>query len=158
MPARWLALPHHRQETPYTCTPACVRMVLEFFGLNLQEAEITRLLETDGSGTVLGRIANVEPLGFAVSVGPGTFVDIQAAFAEGLPVIAPVKTLLLPNNGPPDCSHCVVVAGATRAKVAICDPEQNSAPDVLPATVFQAAWKQKQNRMAVLKPINWPPD
>lgn len=133
-------------------------MVLEFFGLHLQEDEIARLVETDGSGTVLGRIANVEPLGFDVTIGPGTFADIQAAFGQGLPVIAPVKTLLLPNYGPPDCSHCVVVAGATRAKVAICDPEQNSAPDVIPVTVFQAAWKQKQYRMAVLKPVTWPAD
>lgn len=84
-------------------------MVLDWFGLTLREEEIALLLETDGDGTVLNRIARVAPLGFEVTVGPGTYAELQAAVAQQLPVIVPVKTLLLPNYGPPDCSHCVGV-------------------------------------------------
>lgn len=34
-----------KQETPYSCVPACLRMVLSSFGLELQEAELRTLCD-----------------------------------------------------------------------------------------------------------------
>ena len=148
----WLPLPHHRQEREYTCTPACVRMVLDFFGQSMQEEDIARLLETNENGTVFSRIRNVEPLGFDASVSQGTYQDIQQHFAQGLPVIVPVDTFFLTTYGPVHSPHSVVVVGATRTRTAIADPYKNGAPDVIPAVSFQAAWREGRHRMAVLRP------
>jgi hypothetical protein len=43
--------PVHLQETPYTCGPAAVKMVLAFLGHDLKEAEIARRM---GTSPVLG--------------------------------------------------------------------------------------------------------
>ncbi len=51
MPAGSLPLPHHSQEEEYSCTPACVRMVLAYYGLSLPEADVAQSLGTTTAGT-----------------------------------------------------------------------------------------------------------
>ncbi len=46
MPDDWLVLPHFRQERVYTCTPACVRMEIAYFGLCVPEPELILLRDS----------------------------------------------------------------------------------------------------------------
>jgi ABC-type bacteriocin/lantibiotic exporter with double-glycine peptidase domain len=127
-------------------------MVLAFFGRNVQEEEIARLLETHWAGTAFRQIARVDALGFDVTLGSGGLADLEAVYLRRTPLIVAVHTLLLPTYPPPGGRHCVVVAGATDTEVAIYDPDRHSAPDIVPATAFDAAWRIRQYRMAVLTP------
>ena len=44
-------VPHIQQEREYSCLPACVRMVLAFYGEHYSEGELRRLLKTRVTGT-----------------------------------------------------------------------------------------------------------
>ena len=50
-----LAIPHYRQNSPDTCLPACVRMVLAYRGRKHSEQELAKVL-----GTVRGFGTNPE--------------------------------------------------------------------------------------------------
>ena len=41
-----IPVPHYQQSTPYTCLPACVRMVLAFRGHQHAEAELAQIFNT----------------------------------------------------------------------------------------------------------------
>lgn len=79
MPVPWLQLPHFRQETPFTCTPACVRMVLSSLGIDHSEEELVLLLGTDENGTVLTNLSALATLasGLQVTVGASSYEGIR---------------------------------------------------------------------------------
>ena len=61
-----LAVPHLKQEYPYTCLPACVRMVLAYRGYTHNEEELTQAF---GTGPFLGTppekvVAGLQNLGY----------------------------------------------------------------------------------------------
>lgn len=153
MPGNYLALPHLSQEQPFTCTPACVRMVLAYHGRDLPERDIALRLDTDDTGTRFRNIANVASLGCRVHFGTGTLADLQAVSGSGMPLIARIKTMHLPRYPlPPWVRHSVVVVGATAAEVYIHDPAQHTGPDVVPAHNFDAAWQAGKHQFALLTP------
>ncbi|RUT06603.1 hypothetical protein DSM106972_028600 [Dulcicalothrix desertica PCC 7102] len=41
----------HKQETPYSCVPACLRMVLSVFEVDMSEAELRQLCDSTPFGT-----------------------------------------------------------------------------------------------------------
>ncbi len=47
-----LELPIHRQARPYICLPACVRIVLHYFGVEVSEEEVAQACKTTGAGTL----------------------------------------------------------------------------------------------------------
>lgn len=55
----------HRQETPYSCVPACLRIVLSSFELDISEAELRELCDCNAFGTeALKAVDAVRKLGF----------------------------------------------------------------------------------------------
>ena len=59
MPGASLNVPHFKQEFPYSCVPACARMVLAFFGSHHTEAELRVLMRTDPNGTPVRRLTEL---------------------------------------------------------------------------------------------------
>src|SRR5205823_14224228 len=126
-------------------------MVLAFFDYHVDEGTLVRLLDTDDSGTIFANLARIEHLGFRVAIGPGSPADLLAVTGRGVPLITAVYTAHLPTYPlPPWAPHCVVVAGATRSRVAIYDPDphRNAGPDLVPFPRFVAAWRARDYRMA----------
>jgi ABC-type bacteriocin/lantibiotic exporter with double-glycine peptidase domain len=151
----FLELPHIRQEDTATCTAACVRMVLAFFGREVAESEIGLLLGTTPQGTSFASLIRVEQLGFQVTLGTGTVADLRAVTDRGIPLITAVHTSQLPAYPlPPWVPHCVVVAGASRSHVAVYDPgsDRTPTPDLVPLPGFEAAWRARRYLMASLTP------
>jgi ABC-type bacteriocin/lantibiotic exporter with double-glycine peptidase domain len=149
----YLVLRHQPQERDFTCIPACVRMVLLYFGLDLAEEEIAGLLGTDETGTLFPDIANVDALGFDAPIGKSTLHGPGELTAAGQPVIARIKTTHLPRYPvPPWVPHGVVVVGVTRGSVWIHDPAQPRGPEAVPRNAFAAAWRAGQDDMAVIRP------
>jgi ABC-type bacteriocin/lantibiotic exporter with double-glycine peptidase domain len=52
-----LSVPFYRQEQSHTCGPACLRMVLEFFGTALTESELAERCGTTRLGTGRAELA-----------------------------------------------------------------------------------------------------
>lgn len=68
-------------------------------------------------------------------------------------MITPVEASALGTHGEGRGGHCVVVAGMTRSRVAIYDPQRADGPDEILLPRFQAAWQFKRCRAAVIRRI-----
>ena len=110
MPGDWLSVPHFRQEFPYSCVPACLRMVLAHFGRNHSEDELRRLLETGPQGTRAGNLLAAGNLGFHVQISGSTLPLLQAELASGVPPIVFLETGAL-DYWRTDCAHVAVLVG-----------------------------------------------
>lgn len=153
MPNEFLALPHLKQERDYACTPACVRMVLSYYGLTLSEDELISLLRTTLAGTEFEQILNVASLGFTVRVETGTLGDLRRCTAAGEPCVARIKTCHLPHYPlPPWVRHSVVVAGVTASRVYYHDPAQDDDPASANLSNFDKAWAAGQYKFALITP------
>ena len=67
MPSASLNVPHFKQVFPYSCIPACARMVLAFFGQQHTEAELRTLMRSGPSVTPVRRLTELTHLAFDVS-------------------------------------------------------------------------------------------
>jgi ABC-type bacteriocin/lantibiotic exporter with double-glycine peptidase domain len=52
-----LEVPYHQQNRDYTCGPACLRMVLEYWNFQQDEVSLSMLCKTTMAGTGLAEIA-----------------------------------------------------------------------------------------------------
>jgi ABC-type bacteriocin/lantibiotic exporter with double-glycine peptidase domain len=87
MPNGWLNVTHYKQELPYSCLAACVRMVLGYHGRDLAEDAVRQLLGTQPAGTRAGNVSALASLGFDVHIGPSSFGQLQAMLAARIPPI-----------------------------------------------------------------------
>jgi hypothetical protein len=127
MPANWLSVPHYEQEFHYSCTPACVRMVLQHVGCSRTEDELRQLLQTNSQGTVARNIMAVQSLGFDVHVGTATMPQLEAAIAGGIPPIVYLLTDSL-DYWNTSCFHVAVFVGLDTGVVYLNDPFFKESP------------------------------
>ena len=103
---------YFKQETNYTCGPACVRMMLSKFGIESYEKDLEQLLETTNySGTTYDSFNKLAPkFGLTIMKGEGkanmeTLNDLQSLIKEGWVVIiaytieVPHYSIMLEHNG-----------------------------------------------------------
>lgn len=83
MPAASLSVPHYKQEWPYSCVAACVRMVLAHYGRLYTEEEVRQLLGTGPHGTRARAILQVVTLGFDVQLGRSSLAELLTALRSG---------------------------------------------------------------------------
>ncbi|NCP34602.1 MAG: hypothetical protein COW34_01930 [Armatimonadetes bacterium CG17_big_fil_post_rev_8_21_14_2_50_66_6] len=151
MPSGLLPVPHRKQETPWTCLPVCVRMVLEFHGFPRSEGEISNLLETTPLGTRSANVWALRRWGFHADREPLALARVEASLEGNLPVIALVWTRELPHWQTDD-PHAVVVVGLTADSVYLNDPAKDQAPLACPRETFMAAWARTANLAIVIAP------
>ena len=87
MPGFSLSVPHFKQEFPYSCVAACVRLVLAHHGRTLSELEVRQLLGTSPHGTPARAILLVTTLNFDVQLTTTNTTQLASALATGNPPI-----------------------------------------------------------------------
>ena len=130
-----MAFPFHEQETNYTCGAACMRMVLEFFGIKKTEKQLIRLL---GTNKVRGtwhkdfpRILEKYKLTYVVERS-GTLEDIKRYMKGGYEVIV--------GYMPGECDHYSVVKKIDNDFIYFWDPSKG--PDNKEGIKeFKRTWK-----------------
>jgi hypothetical protein len=75
MPSVLLPVPHFEQSRDGYCLPACVRMVLAFFGDEQTEATFVNQLRTKRFGTPIRNIEWLRGRGYSVTIGAMTPSD-----------------------------------------------------------------------------------
>ncbi|MBE7529785.1 MAG: hypothetical protein HND44_15260 [Chloroflexi bacterium] len=92
-----LAVPHRLQfETGY-CLPACVEMVLAYWGMEAKQKSLARKLKTiPGVGTPGPRVQSLASKSLRVTYGEGQLVDLTQAIAADIPPIVLVRTVNYP--------------------------------------------------------------
>lgn len=145
-----LSVPFYRQEHSNTCVPACLRMVLEFFGTVQTEDELAKRCGTTLLGT--GRVELAEAatgLGLAAQLADYlAHDDVEEHLSQGRPVIAWIDPSLL-YPGVFGCTHAVVIVGLENDTVRFHDPDAG-ADVALAWPQFHAAWDRRQRKGVIL--------
>lgn len=136
----------HKQETQYSCAPACLKMVLESLGEIYTEQELRELCDcTYDSVFLLGGTdshpfkvkAAAQTLGFVnTKICRPSFNELKAEQERGLYPIVYVKAQLAP--GRPLQKHAVVVVEVGENSVELRDPWRGEL--VLSEAAFLAEW------------------
>jgi ATP-binding cassette subfamily B protein len=114
--------PFYKQETDYSCVPACLRIVLASLGVFKTEQELRELCDCVLEGTsALKAVDAARASGFKSTRKRNLiFDDLISELERGLFPIAYVKTLLPPHAFAE--SHALVVIAIERDEVRALDP------------------------------------
>lgn len=137
-----LTLPFYLQETPDSCVPACLRMVLAGFGVEIAEAKLRELCDCTFEGTIaLKAVDAVRQLGFAQTRKHTlTLAELETVVNNGNMPIVFVE--MEPINGIYQV-HALVVTNVTPFSFQVLDPA--SGERIIPRQVFQVAWEARHH-------------
>lgn len=141
--------PFHKQETTYSCVPACLRMVLSGLGLDLTEERLRELCDCSPLfGTEAVRaVEAARGLGFAGTAKYTLRYDELRGLVEGSRY--PVAYLSLEAIGGTDESHAVVVVEADEEAVTVYDPLHGERR--LSRQSFTTAWAARHNLVILVE-------
>lgn len=117
--------PFHKQETRYSCVPACLRMVLGSFGVDISESELRTRCDCTPYGTeALMAVDAARALGFVKTAKYTlSLAELQTVVTDGHYPIVFVD--LNPIAGL-DAIHAMVVADVSGQEVVVLDPLQGN--------------------------------
>jgi ABC-type bacteriocin/lantibiotic exporter with double-glycine peptidase domain len=139
----------HRQETPYSCVPACLRVVLLSLGHDIEESRLRALCDCTVFGTnAVQAIPALRELGFRRTQKHTLRLDeLSAEVTRGVLPIAFVSTLLIDGvKG----EHALIVLGISVTEVTVYDPLRGER--ILPLGSFEAAWAIMHNLTILVRP------
>lgn len=136
----------HKQETRFSCVPACLRIVLLSFGVDIPETELRAHCDSTILGTnALRAVDAARQLGFtATGKYTLTLDELLGLIAEGQYPIVFVS--LLPIDARDDF-HALVVIECRQEGVLVLDPLTGER--LIPLASFSAAWGMRHN-LAIL--------
>jgi ABC-type bacteriocin/lantibiotic exporter with double-glycine peptidase domain len=146
-----LNVPHFKQEQGGSCTAACVRMVLAYYGRTHSEDELRQLLGTRPRGTPARNVGHLASVGFDVEFRFSTAAELAAALSAGTPPLVFLDTGPL-DYWSIDCAHVAVLVGMELAAVLLNDPFFDSAPQKASLATFQQAWAANAFLAAFIRP------
>ncbi len=138
----------HKQETPDSCVPACLRMVLTAMGLEISEAELRERCDCTMFGTdAFMAVGALRGLGFERSrKETGSMAGlIMELSAGGFPI---VFVNLLPIDGI-KVSHAMVVMAIQENGVHVCDPRLGER--MISRVAFVAGWVMMQGLVILVE-------
>jgi ABC-type bacteriocin/lantibiotic exporter with double-glycine peptidase domain len=150
-PIASLRVPHYKQEQGASCTAACVRMVLAYYGRAHSEDELRQLLGTGPRGTPARNVRYLAALGFDAEVKSSNAAELAAALLAGTPPLVYLDTGSL-DYWSIDCSHVAVLVGMELAAVSLNDPFFDSAPQKTSLAGFHQAWAANAFLAAFIRP------
>lgn len=141
--------PFHKQETTYSCVPACLRMVLAGLGLDLTEERLRELCDCNPLfGTEAMRaVEAARGLGFAGSAKYTLRYDELRGLVDGGRY--PVAYISLEAIGGTEESHAVLVIEADDEAVTVYDPLHGERR--LSRQSFTTAWAARRNLVILVE-------
>ncbi len=139
--------PFFNQELKYSCVPACLRMVLASFGLNLTEPELREMCDCTVFGTdALKAVDAVRRLGFANSVKHNLqFSELRTLVENGH---FPIAYVNLEPIDVFDDEHALVVTQISDVAVSVHDPLRGERE--IPIESFLSAWRIQRNLIILI--------
>jgi len=140
-------LPFHRQEHPYSCTVACLRILLAYHGIEVDEATLRRKCKTREFGTYASDIlACAHELGFAATIKHLSLEQLQLLIDYGTFPIVYIN--MFPTSQVPYV-HTVIVEGYEADRLLLVDP--NTGPREIRTADFLEAWEIHGNMALILR-------
>jgi predicted double-glycine peptidase len=139
-------------EEPHWCGPACLSMVLRYWGLNITQQEIAEeIYDPESQGTATEFMATyARERGFEVEDFHGSIDDIKSWLRDGVPLIVIQKFVVMSED-----LHYRVVVGYNESSQTIItyDPEEGQ-NYTLTYTTFSDLWETSSNRTIAVTPSN----
>jgi len=135
----FLNVTHFKQNKQYTCVPACVRMILDYLGFDLDEERISEILSTTPRGTKAINITRLQDIGVDVVLRSASLFDLRNLLREKVPCIVFLWTGNL-EYWDMVCWHAVVIVGLEEDAIYINDPFFSDAPKKVVIDSFLEAW------------------
>jgi len=149
-----LPVPYHPQNSNGFCLAACAQMVLHYWGIMVDQAQIAQQLGVQpGVGAPAGRITRLTSHRLRVIYDVGEWEVLQAWLDKQIPLIAMIQAGELPHWLGEYFQHAVVVTGYARSHVWLLDPAAPPETLVVPIDDFMLAWGEMDFRYAVLEPL-----
>lgn len=143
-----LSVPHHRQSADGYCLPACVQMLLAYWGIERPQADLAKQLGLiEGAGTPGNRLRRLASKELNVFYSEGTLSDLTVALDEEIPLIVLVNTRELPY-WEIETAHAVVLRGLENSRATINDPAFEIHPFQISLGDFLLAWDEMANLYA----------
>lgn len=148
---RFQLLSRTRQITEYSCGACALHAVLSYWGKEVEEEELMRLLGTSSDvGTFPERIVRgVRALGLEAEAKEHVSLDeLQRFTANGNPVIALGQVWRSERHSQPDpekewdCGHYITVLGVDEESVYFQDPYLRMGKGFVPRRTFEQHWHQ----------------
>jgi len=148
---RFHLLNQTRQSTEYSCGASALRSVLSYWGSDVDEAELMRLLGTNAEvGTFPEDIVRgARELGFEAELRENlTLEEVRQSTADGSPMIALAqlwrsqRNVSTPAAEEWDNGHYVVVLGVDESYVYYQDPYLRMCKAFVPRQLFEEHWHQ----------------
>ncbi len=146
-----LPVPHRRQLADGYCLPACVQMVLAYWGVERDQSNLARQLQMiEKAGTPGSRVRLLTSATLEVIYRSGNLADLYAALSLQVPPIMLVYTGELPywNRA---TAHAVVLLGIESDLAILNDPNAHQAAIHVPLGDLLLAWDEMANLYALLK-------
>ena len=148
-----LPLPHKSQQGDGYCLPACVQMVLAYFGFFHSQDAIGRALDLNPLfGVPHSNIKKLTSLKLKVAYEAGTLEDIHRWLNQNIPVIVFVQADDLPHWLDQHFQHAIVVVGLEGQTFYIMDPALDTGPTPVDEESFMLAWSSMDYYYATLIP------
>lgn len=151
-------IPYYKQQTPFTCSLACLRMVLESFSIKATEyqlAEIIKFSPRKGvSPNMIKSICENYNVEYNFHFG-STIEELQAGLEKGFYPIVLVKPSILYNLPESEHGHYVIVKDITDKDVIINDPDQEFGGEdkKIDLNSFIKAWDVKFRLIFILEGV-----
>lgn len=130
----------HKQETRYSCAPACLRMVLSALGVDIDEAKLRELVDCTRFGTEAFQLVQAaRKLGFGSTRKHtlGSLDELLQLLDEGHFPIVYVDLWPL-TGGVCGQYHSFVITAVGRESLSVLDPLIGER--IIPRDEFEAAW------------------
>ena len=137
----------YRQETDYSCVPACLRMALESLGVSKTEEELRALCDCTALGTRAGAVVEAaRSLGFSETRKYNLDIDsLKDQLQQGHYPIVYIYARLLPDSRLEN--HAVIVIEISESHIKVLDPARGEL--ALPKEEFEREWGFTR-RLAIL--------
>ena len=142
-----LPVPDRRQQTSYSCGPACLRIVAEYFGIEVPEATLRKWADTNPEigTTAEDLVATAEELGLSADLQTGlSLKEVAGHVAQNHPVIAGIQAWGTPEEeARGEAGHYVVVTGVEDDVVTLQDParEAEAGKMEMSGSEFEQRWR-----------------
>lgn len=138
-------LPFRKQERPYSCAVACLRMLLAHHRIDVDEETLREQCQTSEIGTrARNLIICARDYGFDAEIQYLTIDKLRSFIDEGIYPIAYID--MFPTSAA-RYTHTVIVEGYEDDRVLIVDP--NAEPREVPLSDFLESW-QPYDQMAII--------
>jgi ABC-type bacteriocin/lantibiotic exporter with double-glycine peptidase domain len=140
-------LPFHRQETAFSCAVACLRILLEYQGVKVSEAELREKCKTTELGTYAKDLmACARNFGFEASLEYLTVDQLKSLVDGGVYPIAYIN--MFPTSYIP-YTHAVIIESLEGNQLLIVDPLDG--PREIKLANFLEGWDVFGNMAIVIR-------